>query len=171
MKPFHALVFAALPLLSAAALAQHAQVSAVAVQPTNPGRVWVCNKDNATVSCVDIASSSVVAEIPVGIHPRSLAFSLDGARLFVANQRGNVPITRNFVTPFTGTEQRGTVSVIDIGTLSLTNTLTNVGTEPYGVAVAPNGSTSSSAASARRRSSSTTCRRWRRWSRCSIRAT
>jgi len=125
--------------LAAPALAQHAQVSAVAVQPGNPNRVWVCNMDNGTVACIDVSTGVPVAEIPVGVHPRSLAFNASGSRLFVANQRGNVPISRNFVTPFTGTEQRGTVSVIDVGTLTLQSTLTNVGTEPYGVAVAPNG--------------------------------
>lgn len=132
-------VVAALTSLVAPLFAQHAQVSAVAVQPNDPDRVWVCNKDNGTVSCIDVVGSTIVAEIPVGVHPRSLAFSSDGARLFVANQRGNVPIDRNFVTPFTGTELRGTVSVIDVATRTLQTTLTNVGTEPYGVAVAPNG--------------------------------
>lgn len=137
MNQLHAFGLA-LTTLTAPLLAQHAQVSAVAVQPNAPGRVWVCNKDNGTVSCIDVASQSIVAEIPVGVHPRSLAFNASGSRLFVANQRGNVPIGRNFVTPFNGTEQRGTVSVIDVGTLSLASTITNVGTEPYGVAVAPN---------------------------------
>jgi YVTN family beta-propeller protein len=137
MKTIHALGLA-LTTLTAPLLAQHAQVSAVAVQPNAPGRVWVCNKDNGTVSCIDVASQTIVAEIPVGVHPRSLAFDASGSRLFVTNERGNVPIDRNFVTPFLGTELRGTVSVIDVGTLSLATTISNVGTEPYGVAVAPN---------------------------------
>ena len=139
MKPIHFLPAACLAIFSSALHAQHAQVSAVAVQPGNPDRVWVCNRDNGTVSVVDVATSSVVAEIPVGVHPRSLAFSADGARVFVANQRGNVPVDVSFVTPFDGTEIRGTVSVIDTTTNSVTTTLTNVGAEPYGVAVAPNG--------------------------------
>ena len=128
-----------LAALVAPALAQNVQVSAVAVQPNAPNRVWVCNKDNGTVACIDVNAPGLVAEIPVGVHPRSLAFSQDGSRLFVANQRGNVPIDRNFVTPFNGTEMRGTVSVIDVAGLAVQTTLSNVGTEPYGVAVAPNG--------------------------------
>ncbi len=126
-------------MLSPHALAQHAQVSSVAVDPLNPNHVWVCNKDNGTVSVINVPTSSIVAEIPVGVHPRSLAFSADGSRVFVANQRGNVPVTTNFVTPFTGTELRGSLSVINTGTLSVSTTMSNVGVEPYGVAVAPNG--------------------------------
>lgn len=129
----------ALTSLVAPLFAQHAQVSAVAVQPNDANRVWVCNRDNHTVSCIDVLGSTIVAEIPVGVNPRSLAFNADGSRLFVANQRGNVPLDRNFVTPFNGTELRGTVSVIDVAAKSVQTTLTNVGTEPYGVAVAPNG--------------------------------
>ena len=39
--------------------AQHAQVSAVAVHPINSGEVWVCNRDNASVSVVDVASGEM----------------------------------------------------------------------------------------------------------------
>lgn len=138
MKPISTALAACITFVGPA-LAQHAQVSAVAVQPNVPDRVWVCNEDNGTVACIDVNASAIVAEIPVGVHPRSLAFSQDGTRLFVANQRGNVPIDRNFVTPFNGTELRGTVSVIDVAGLAVQTTLSNVGTEPYGVAVAPNG--------------------------------
>ena len=126
-------------VLSGLAAAQHAQVSAVAVDPTNPDRVWVCNFDNGTVSVVSAATGTLLSEIPVGVHPRSLAFSADGSRVFVANQRGNIPVEVNFVTPFTGTELRGSLSVIDTGALAVTTTMSNVGVEPYGVAVAPNG--------------------------------
>ena len=131
--------FTACVTLVAPVVAQHTQVSAVAIQPNAPERVWVCNKDNGTVACIDVNGSAILAEIQVGVHPRSLAFSPDGARLFVANQRGNVPIDRNFVTPFNGTEMRGTVSVIDVAGFAVQTTLSNVGTEPYGVAVSPNG--------------------------------
>jgi YVTN family beta-propeller protein len=126
-------------LLGASASAQHAQVSSVAVQPTNTDRVWVCNKDNGTVSVVDVRQGTLVAEIPTGVHPTSLAFNQTATRVFVANRRGNVPVDRNFVTPFNGTELRGTISVIDVATLAVTNTLSDVGVEPYGVATAPNG--------------------------------
>ena len=126
-------------LVPSIASAQHAQVSSVAVQPGNFFRVWVCNKDNGTVSVIDVSNNHVLAEIPVGVHPTSLAFDQEGTHVFVANRRGNVPIDRNFVTPFNGSELRGTVSVIDVATLAVTNTLSDVGVEPYGIATAPNG--------------------------------
>lgn len=140
MKPIQlTLLVACTAVLAATSAAQNAQVSSVAVQPGNPDRVWVCNRDNGTVSVVNVANGSIVAEIPVGVHPRSLAFSADGSRVFVANQRGNVQLDVNFVTPFNGTEMRGSLSVINTATLTVATTLVNVGVEPYGVTVAPNG--------------------------------
>lgn len=125
--------------LAPASLAQHAQVSAVAVEPTNHQRVWVANRDNDSVSLIDVATQAVLAEVPVGVSPRSLALSHDGARLFVANQRGNVPLSANTVTGFPPGSVFGSVSVIDTASRTVQAVLTNVGTEPYGVAVAPNG--------------------------------
>jgi len=127
--------------LAAASLAhaQHAQVNAVAINPTNPNEVWVCNRDNDSVSVIDVAAGVTTHQIAVGVRPRSLAFSADGTRVFVANQRGNVPVAANRATGFTGNEIRGTLSVIDAATHSVGTTLTQVGVEPYGVAVAPNG--------------------------------
>ena len=109
------------------------------MDPNDPNLVWTCNKDNDSVSVIDIAAETALFEIDVGIRPRSLAFSTDGTKVFVANQRGNVPHDVNFVTPFTGTEQRGTVSVIDVASKTVTSTIFPAGTEPYGVAAAPNG--------------------------------
>jgi YVTN family beta-propeller protein len=127
--------------LSAPAGAQHTQVSAVAVNPAQPGEVWATNRDNNSVAVVDTLSGSLSAEIAVGMSPRSLAFTPDGSRVFVANSRGNVPIQRNFASPFLGSEVRGTLSVIDSSTRSVIATLNadQVGVEPYGVAVAPSG--------------------------------
>jgi YVTN family beta-propeller protein len=141
MKTRHLCSFAALAALAVPAIAQHAQVSAVAVEPGNIDRVWVCNRDNGSVSVIDVGTGSAVAEIDVGVEPRSLAFSADGSRVFVANQRGDIPIGDNIVTTngFQGGGLRGSLSVIDTGTLQVTTTLSNVGVEPYGVAVAPNG--------------------------------
>ena len=125
--------------LAVPGVAQHAQVSSVAVDPTDPNLVWVANRDNDSVSVVNVALGSTETEVDVGIKPRSLAFSADGSTVFVANQRGNVPHDVHFVTPFTGTEIRGSVSVIDRATRTVSSTLTSVGVEPYGLAVAPNG--------------------------------
>lgn len=129
----------AVAICAATVQAQNAQVSSVAVQPNNTNRVWACNRDNGTVGVVDVATSSLVAEIPVGVDPRSLAFSADGTKVFVANQRGNIPHSANTVTGFAPGALRGTISVIDVGSLSVQSTLSNVGVEPYGVTVAPNG--------------------------------
>jgi YVTN family beta-propeller protein len=137
--PTIALSMAAAAALSSLAAAQNAQVSNVAVDPNDSNLVWTCNRDNDSVSVVDIAAETTLNEIDVGIRPRSLAFSTDGTKLFVANQRGNVPHDMNFVTPFTGAEVRGSVTVIDVASKTVSTTLTLVGTEAYGVAAAPNG--------------------------------
>jgi YVTN family beta-propeller protein len=132
-------IVAAPALLSALAGAQHAQSSAVIVRPGNPSEVWVANRDNNSISRIDTALGATTAEVAVGVRPRSLAITPDGSRILVANQRGNVPVETNFLTPFTGSEIRGSVSVVNTATLTVTNTLTNVGVEPYGLAIAPNG--------------------------------
>ncbi len=127
-----------LAILAAPAAAQHAQVSAVAVDPLDSSRVWVCDRDNDSVSRIQTSTGATV-QIHVGVSPRSLAVTPDGSRVLVANQRGNVPLEVNFVTPFTGAEIRGTVSVISTATNTVTAELVDVGTEPYGIAIAPNG--------------------------------
>ena len=135
------LPLALLALGPVSAVAQHAQVSTVALNPADPNEVWSTNRDNNSVAVIDTAAGSLSAEIAVGMKPRSLAFSLDGSRVFVANSRGNVPFDRHFASPFLGNEIRGTVSVIDSATRSVVATLNadKVGVEPYGVAVAPSG--------------------------------
>lgn len=140
MRPFERTLSVACTLVAAGvAAAQHAQVSAVAINPNNPNEVWVCNRDNDSISVVDVAAGITTHEIDVGVRPRSLAFNADGSRVFVANQRGNVPVTANMAIGFNGTEIRGTVSVVDVSSKSVSTTLTQVGVEPYGVALAPNG--------------------------------
>jgi YVTN family beta-propeller protein len=139
MKRFVSSTLIGLACTASAAFAQNAQVSSVAVNPANPNEVWVCNRDNDSVSVVNTATGVTTNEIGVGVWPRSLAFSPDGTKVYVANQRGNVPVDVNFVTPFTGTEIRGSVSVINVASKTVASTLTNVGCEPYGIAFAPNG--------------------------------
>lgn len=124
--------------LASSATAQHATVRALSPNPNVPTEIWACNRGNDTVAVVDTTTATVL-EIPVGVWPRSISFSADGSTAFVANQRGNVPTTTHFVTPFTGTEMRGTISVIDVATRTVIDTLEQVGTEPYGLAVAPSG--------------------------------
>ncbi len=131
----------AMAALSTTLVAQHAQVSAVAVRPNNLAEAWVVNRDNGSVSVINVIAGHAVAEIDVGVWPRSLAFTPDSSRVFVANQRGNVPVDVHAGTPFTGSEIRGSVSVIDVASKTVIQTIPSsiVGVEPYGIAVAPNG--------------------------------
>jgi YVTN family beta-propeller protein len=78
------------------------------------------NPDSNSVTLVDTASQSVIAEIPVGVDARSVAIAPDGQWACVANQGS------------------GTVSIVDIGSASATAELA-VGYRPAGVAVSPDG--------------------------------
>ncbi|MEO0651554.1 MAG: YncE family protein, partial [Planctomycetota bacterium] len=127
-----------LALATAVATAQ-TQVHTVVVDPSDSTLVWTLNRDNDSVALVDTATDTVVNEIAVGVYPHSLAFNADGTKLLVVNLRGNVPITTHFSTPFTGTEIRGSISVIDVASKTVETTLTDVGVEPYGISLAPNG--------------------------------
>ena len=51
--PTRLLPLVILTLTSASASAQHAQVSAVAVNPNNAAEVWSANRDNNSVAVVD----------------------------------------------------------------------------------------------------------------------
>ncbi|MHC4892329.1 MAG: YncE family protein [Planctomycetota bacterium] len=133
-----ALAAGVLALATAVASAQ-TQVQAVAVDPNDATQVWTLNRDNNSVALVDTTTDTVLNEIAVGVFPHSLAFNADGSKLLVVNLRGNVPITTHFSTPFTGTEVRGSISVIDVASKTVVQTLTDVGTEPYGISLAPNG--------------------------------
>ncbi len=130
---------AALLLLPLPCGAQHSQVSAIAVDPSNPDHVWVCNKTNHSVSLIDVATGQAVTEVRVGVWPRSCALSADGSKLFVACQRGNVHEDRNSVIGMPAPTRPGIVSVIDTQTRSVSQQIYDVGVEPYGLAVAPNG--------------------------------
>ena len=133
-------VVTAVTVLVGASTAQHAQVSALKADPTSTDHIWTCNRDNNSVSLVDLSGANpAVTEIAVGMKPRSLAITADGSKVLVANQRGNVPISQNFVLGFPNPVYLGTVSVIDTGSMTVTDTLTDVGVEPYGIAIAPNG--------------------------------
>ena len=82
--------------------------------------LWVVNTDGDSVSVFDVRDDAhqLIAQIPVGREPRTVALTSDYA--FVASMVD------------------GSVSVISTATYEVLST-TPVGTEPYGVAVAPNG--------------------------------
>jgi YVTN family beta-propeller protein len=112
-----------MPLMSATAQstgAKATQSSPVAVSAS--GRfVWVANPDTDSVSVIDTENDAYqkVAEIKVGDEPNNLALSASG-RAYVANTIS------------------GTVSVINAATREIITTIA-VGTEPYGIALTPNG--------------------------------
>ncbi|NOT59234.1 MAG: hypothetical protein HOP19_03305 [Acidobacteria bacterium] len=96
------------------------QSSPVAVS-ANGRFVWVANPDTDTVSVIDATNDAnqKVADIAVGDEPNNLALSA-GGRAYVANTIS------------------GTVSVIDAASRAIIATIF-VGTEPYGIALTPNG--------------------------------
>lgn len=126
-------------LALSAPFAAQVKVTSVAVNPNDSTEVWVCNRDNDSVSVIDASTGTVTHEIAVGVKPRSLAFSADGSKVFVANLRGDIDLDTSFITPFTGLEVRSSVSVITVASKTVTDTITDVGIEPYGLIVAPNG--------------------------------
>ncbi len=84
----------------------------------------VVNPDSNSLTLVDTASQSVIAEIPVGVDPRTVAVASPmgetGGLAYVANRGSD------------------TVSVIDLSARSVI-TEVSVGNRPYGVVVSPDG--------------------------------
>lgn len=91
--------------------------SLLALNPAGT-ELWVANPDANSVSVLSVRSNTVVkvAEIAVGRHPRTLAFSRDGRRVLVTCQGVN----ELWVVDAAGSSVAGRISV---------------GHQPYGVAV------------------------------------
>jgi len=86
----------------------------------------VANRGSTTVSVIDTASNGVVATIPVGLDPYTVAVDPTGSHVYVTNFEPD-PVQDDY-----------RVSVID--TTSNRQVVTvPVGVSPIGVAVAPNG--------------------------------
>ena len=96
-----------------------AKTSLLALNPTGT-ELWVVNPDANSVSVMGVNTNGVVklAEISVGRHPRTLAFSLDGGRVYVACQDTNE------------------LWVLDVSARKVVRRVA-VGHKPYGVAVSP----------------------------------
>ena len=78
-------------------------------------RAWVVNPDNNTVSVVNGAASSKIAEIFVGTDPRALALAPNNT-VWVANK------------------DSGTISIVDVNTLTVTSSRTlPTGSRPHGI--------------------------------------
>ncbi len=95
--------------------------AASAIAITDDGSTLVAvNSDSNTVTLVDTASQSVIAELEVGVDPRSVAVSPDGARAFIANQGSD------------------SVTVLDLAARAVIATVP-VGDRPVGVSVSSDG--------------------------------
>lgn len=90
---------------------------------SNGNQLWIVNPDadNNSVTVINVANDfgNVVAEIPVGVEPNSVALNGNDSRAYVANTVS------------------GTVSVIDAATFKVIATI-KVGTEPRAVCFTPN---------------------------------
>ena len=75
-----------------------------------------------TVTVIDTTTNKVVTTVDVGLAPAGVAVTLDGSKVYVANEAVN-----------------GTVSVIDTATNAVSATVA-VGRHPTGVAIKPDGS-------------------------------
>ena len=106
---------------SAIANPQSSKRSSSAIAITADGRlVLAVNPDSNTLSLVDAVSRTLLAEIPVGVDPRTVAVDDAGTRAYVAN-RGS-----------------GSVSVVDLAARVAVATVL-VGSEPWGVVTSPDG--------------------------------
>jgi len=96
-----------------------ARSSLLALNPAET-ELWVVNPDANSVSVLSVASNTLtkVTEIAVGRQPRTLAFSRDGGRVFVACQ----DVNELWVLNATARSVAGRITV---------------GHQPYGVAVSP----------------------------------
>ncbi len=126
---------------------------------------YVTNENSNTVSVIDTPTNTVVATVPVGIVPVSVAVTPDGTHAYVTNAGppGSVsvietasntvvatiafPVGRTSaiaITPdgklaYVANFTSNTVSVIDTGTNDVTGIPIPVGNAPFGVAVTPDG--------------------------------
>ncbi|OYY96056.1 MAG: hypothetical protein B7Y32_07575, partial [Methylophilales bacterium 16-45-7] len=87
----------------------------------NPSRVWTVDPDNDSVSVLDSATNQIIAFIPVGISPRSIAVAPDG-RIWVTNKKS------------------ATISIISPTTLAVVQTINLPrASQPHGLSFDPNG--------------------------------
>ena len=83
------------------------------------GRIWTVNPDNDSVSVIDATSLHLVAEIPVGRNPRTLALAADG-KIWVANRAS------------------GNISVLDPARLAVDRTVSlPPASQPFGIVFSP----------------------------------
>jgi YVTN family beta-propeller protein len=100
---------------------------------------------NDTLTKIDLTAATPIqgAQIRVGNVPHSVIISPDGKTAYVSNEAGRVAKEKDFQeysagTPvvadsFTGSTSTGTVSVVDLSTFTVTNTI-STGLHPTGMA-------------------------------------
>src|SRR5664280_2261313 len=108
-------------------------------------KVYVVNTYSNNVSVIDTATNIVTATVKVGNGPMGIAVNSAGTKIYVANSgsnttyvidtdKGSKSRSMGYV-PHEGTDS---ISVIDTATNKVTATV-NVGREPRGIAVTPDG--------------------------------
>jgi len=126
-------------LVAAPTTPQPTKNRSLAQNPAATDEVWVVNKDNDAVVVMNRKTGAVLATVSLGTSPRNIAFNASGSKAYITNQRGNVALDKT-ILEFTGTEIQGSVSVVDTATRQVVQTITSgIGTEPFGIALAPNG--------------------------------
>jgi YVTN family beta-propeller protein len=123
--PLAVLTLVALSFLpgSAALTSQAGKHSSSAIAITADGTtLLVVNPDSNSLTLVDAASRTAVAELAVGVDPRTAAVDDAGQRAYVANRGSD------------------SVSVIDLAAQQVI-AQASVGRQPYGVIVSPDGDT------------------------------
>ena len=105
------------PSLSAVHLKRSS--SAIALS-ADGATLLVVNPDSNSLTLVDTASHVVLAELPVGLDPRTVAVDDAGQRAYVANRGGD------------------SISVVDLA-MHQVNAVVNVGYHPYGIVTSPSG--------------------------------
>ncbi|HUQ52655.1 MAG TPA: galactose oxidase-like domain-containing protein, partial [Gammaproteobacteria bacterium] len=106
-----------LPLTAAAA--RSSTNIAYESRTTGNSRVWVVNQDNNSVSVFDAITYTRLAELAVGLAPRSIAIAPDG-RAWIVNR------------------DAATISIVSPTTLTVVQTLTlPYGSQPFGIVFSP----------------------------------
>ena len=90
----------------------------VGLSSDSEGRiVALANSGSGTISLIDGVNLTVLSEVTVGTTPTDCAFTPDGQQLYVVNS------------------VRADISVIDVASKTVVETISNVGIEPYGIAI------------------------------------
>jgi YVTN family beta-propeller protein len=130
------------------ALPGHPVPTGIAFSPDGRKAFVALSRDNA-VAVIDVESRRVEAKIPVGMAPFAVLIAPGGDRLYVSNRAGAAPERGAEQAPSsgvmlatdrqTGAILNGTVSVVDLKTLTARNVI--VGRAPTGIALSPDGRT------------------------------